>query len=111
MKLVKKYNLKDFKGGWFIGNFDPSIFKTKDFEISVKFHPKGEIWEKHYHKVATEYNCVISGKVEIDGVIYKKDDIFVIDKNYVVDPNFLEDCTIVCVKTPSHKNDKFVIKR
>tara|TARA_Y100001970_G_scaffold276402_1_gene379055 strand:- start:1772 stop:2119 length:348 start_codon:yes stop_codon:yes gene_type:complete len=111
MSEIKKYRLEDFKGGWFIGDFEPSLIKSKDFEVSVKIHPKGEVWEKHYHKVSTEYNCVISGKVKINGEVYKKNDIFVVKKNCVVDPTFIEDCTIVCIKIPSAKNDKFILKK
>ena len=108
---IEKFDINDFKGGWFIGDFEPSLYKNKDFEVSIKIHPKGEIWEKHYHKVATEYNYVISGAVEINGVVYKEKDLFVIYPDFVVDPNFIEDCTIVCIKTPSTIGDKYVVER
>ena len=107
--MIKKYKLSDFIGGWFIGSFEPSLHKTKSVEVSVKKHPKGEIWDAHYHKIATEYNCVIEGSVEIDGKLYKKGEIFVVPPEKVVDPNFLEDCTIVCVKLPGEPNDKYVV--
>lgn len=110
MKIEKRH-LDEFKGGWFIGNFEPSLLKTNDFEVSVKVHPKGEIWPKHYHKIATEYNCVIEGKVEIDNVIYEKNDIFIIPPGYIVDPTFHEDCTIVCVKSPCVIDDKYEVQR
>ena len=109
--MIELYNIDDFVGGWFIGNFEPSLNKTKDFEVSIKTHEKGEIWDKHYHKIATEYNYVIGGQVEINGVVYKKGDIFVVPPMEIVDPNFLETCEIVCVKTPSAPNDKYVVKR
>lgn len=109
--MIYKRHLSEFKGGWFIGDFEPSLLKTKDFEVSVKVHPKGEVWPKHYHKVATEFNCVVAGQVEIDGIVYKKDDIFVIPPMYVVDPTFLYDCTIVCVKTPCVIGDKYEVER
>lgn len=109
--MIEKRKLEEFKGGWFIGNFEPSVLKTNDFEVSIKIHPKGEIWPKHYHKIATEYNCVIEGKVEIDGVVYIKNDIFIIHPGYIVDPTFHEDCTIVCVKTPCVIGDKYEVPR
>ena len=56
-------------------------------------------------------NLLVEGAVEIDGVIYKKGDLFVIHPEFVVDPNFLEDCSIMCVKTPSIVGDKYVVKR
>jgi len=107
--MIKKYKLEDFKGGWFIGSFEPTLCKTKLIEVSVKKHPKGEIWDAHYHKIATEYNCITEGSVEIDDKIYSKGDIFVVPPEKVVDPNFIEDCTIVCIKIPGELNDKYVI--
>lgn len=108
---IERHHIDDFKGGWFVGDFSPSLLKTNQFEVSMKIHPKGEIWPKHYHKLATEYNCVVVGKVEIDGEIYESGDIFVIHPYFVVDPTFLEDCHIVCVKTPSVMNDKYEVSR
>ena len=107
---IKCYELSSFTGGWFIGNFEPSLLKTENFEISIKTHPKGEEWPKHYHKIATEYNYVISGKVEISGKVFKAGQIFVVPTNYIVEPNFLEDCKIVCIKSPGATNDKYTVK-
>ena len=106
--MIEKYELKNFIGGWFIGSFEPSLYKTKQFEISVKFHPEGEIWDAHYHKISTEYNCVIEGSVKIDDEIFSKGDIFVVPPNKVVNPNFLKNCTIVCIKIPGEPNDKYL---
>ena len=30
------------KGGWFVGDFLPTAFKTKNFEVSYKLHKKNE---------------------------------------------------------------------
>ena len=32
---MKKYKLSEFKDGWIVGNFEPSILKTKDFEVAI----------------------------------------------------------------------------
>ena len=29
---ITSHDISDFKGGWFIGDFNPSLLKTKDFE-------------------------------------------------------------------------------
>jgi len=113
MKTLNKihfYNISDFEGGWFIGNFSPSLLKTSDFEVSVKEHPKGQFWPTHYHKLATEYNCVILGKVKIGKKIFQKDDIFVVPPSVLVNPEFLENTVIVCIKTPSCKDDKYIVE-
>ena len=37
---IKKIN--DMWRGWFIGDFEPSVLKTKEFEVGVLTHKKGE---------------------------------------------------------------------
>jgi quercetin dioxygenase-like cupin family protein len=107
---MKIYKIKNFKDGWFIGNFKPTIFKTKDFEICYKKHKKNEKWPIHYHKIATEYNYLISGKMKIQNKTLKKGDIFVLYPSEVANPIFLEDCELIVVKTPSIKGDKYHVK-
>ena len=51
---MKLGNLSEMIGGWFIGDFEPSLIKNKDFEASVKYYKKGDEEFKHMHKVATE---------------------------------------------------------
>jgi hypothetical protein len=37
-------------------------------------------------------------------------DIFVLEPGEIADPVFHKDCTIVCIKTPSLKGDKYIVK-
>lgn len=103
------HKLDNFKGGWFIGNFDPSILKTDQFEVGLKFHQKDEDWPNHYHKIATEYNLLISGKLIVNGVDINAGEIFVVDPLENAKCNFVEDCYILVVKAPCVKNDKFLV--
>jgi quercetin dioxygenase-like cupin family protein len=103
-------NLKDMFRGWFVGNFEPSIYKTDKFEVGILFHPKGEKWPKHFHKEAVEINVLISGKMILNGEKLLPGNIFLIEKNEIAEPEFLEDCTIVCVKSPSVPGDKYEVK-
>ena len=107
---MKIHRLEIMKGGWFVGNFYPSAHKTDDFEVSVKVHPKDEKWDTHYHKVATEINAIITGEMTIQNTRLSAGDIFVLEPGEIADPIFHTDCTIVCVKTPCVKNDKYIIK-
>ena len=56
---MKKFKIDEFHRGWFIGNFDPSVLKTDQFEVGLLTHTKGEHWPKHYHAIGTEYNVLI----------------------------------------------------
>ena len=107
---MKIYKMKDMTGGWFVGDFEPSAIKTKEFEVCYKCHAKGEQWPTHYHKVATEISFVISGKMTIQGQLLQEGDIFVLEPNEVADPVFLEDCCLVVVKTPSVIGDKYEVE-
>jgi len=103
--------IENMKGGWFIGDFDPTIFKTKEFEVSYKVHKKGEFWDIHYHDVCKEINLLIRGKMIMQNVHLKPGDIFVLEPFEIADPNFLEDCEIICVKVPSSNDKISVIKK
>ena len=39
--LMKKFKHDQMKGGWFVGNFEPSGFKTENFEVGYLEHKKG----------------------------------------------------------------------
>jgi hypothetical protein len=39
----------------------------------------------------------------------KKGDIFILEPYEIADPEFLEDCEIVCVKIPGIKGDKVTL--
>jgi|TARA_B110000977_G_scaffold193120_1_gene267630 quercetin dioxygenase-like cupin family protein len=101
--------LKDMHRGWFIGNFDPSVLNTEDFEVGVLTHLKDEKWPAHYHKVGTEYNVLLSGRMRVCDTELFEGDIFTIKPYEVADPTFYEDCTILCVKVPSNTQDKIMV--
>lgn len=105
---MEKHDLKDMLGGWFIGNFSPSVFETEDFEVAVKTYQKGDYEEEHYHMIATEYTLILDGEVIMDGNEYKNGDIIVIKPNESTDFKALSDVKTVVVKIPSAKNDKYL---
>lgn len=104
------YKLDEMKDGWFVGDFLPTTFNTKNFEVCYKKHIKGEFWDKHYHEKITEINLLVKGKMLINDTLLNEGDIFVIEPFYVSKPTFLEDCELVIVKTPSITDDKIIIK-
>jgi len=106
---MKVGKLKDFFRGWVIGNFEPSLLKTPDFEVGILHHPKGEKWPAHYHKIATEYNILIDGHMKLCDIELYPGDTFILDPLEVADPIFYEDCTIVCIKVPSNTVDKYIL--
>lgn len=106
---MKTENIKNFTKGWFIGNFEPTMLKTSEFEVSLQTHFKGDVPEKHYQKICTEYNLVINGSLIANGVKLRSGDIFVFEPGEVTVVEFLEDSNIVCIKAPSLGIDDKVI--
>lgn len=102
-------NLNFFHKGWFIGDFDPSLSKTKDFEVGVKFYKSGDSEQSHYHKVSTEYTIVTDGVIKMNDRVFVKNDIITIYPNEVVKFDCIEDATTVVIKTPHTPNDKYLI--
>jgi quercetin dioxygenase-like cupin family protein len=104
---MKIFKLGDMHRGWFIGDFQPSVFRTKDFEVGVLTHKKGEYWAEHYHKIATEINVLLEGSMSVNGIHISVGDVFVFEPNESSAPMFHEDCKVLCVKTPSVIGDKY----
>jgi len=106
---IKIYKLEDMFRGWFIGNFEPSIFKYSGVEIGYLHHKKNEKWQTHFHNNLIEVNLLVQGKMILNDIEINKNEIFVIDKKILACPIFLEDCYIMCIKIPSMVGDKIII--
>lgn len=107
---MKTAHIGDMKGGWFVGDFEPSVFKTNTFEVGMNVHLKGSKWDMHYHKQAKEINLLLEGRMKIQDKIIEAGTIFVLEPYEIADPEFLEDCRVVVIKTPSIPGDKFVVE-
>lgn len=108
-RIMEIFDFGQMKGGWFVGDFNPTAYPAS-FEVCYKQHKAGEKWDTHYHKRATEINLLVSGKMSINGTIINAGQIFVIYPYYVSAPIFLEDCTLVIVKTVSDETDKYIVE-
>jgi quercetin dioxygenase-like cupin family protein len=100
-------HLDDMTKGWFVGNFEPSLYKTNDCEVAVKSYKKGDREEKHYHKIATEITVIVKGKVKMFDTIYSEGDIIVVEPGDATAFEALEDAMNVVVKLPGANNDKY----
>ena len=93
--------------GWFIGDFEPSLYKTNDVEVGVKFYHEGDYQPSHFHKIATEFTVILDGKVEMNGIVYESGSILKILPNESTDFKALTNVKTVVVKIPGATNDKF----
>jgi len=106
---MKKYNIKDYTRSWIVGDFDPAVLHTKNFEFMVRDYVKGEKEAKHVHKVADEITVITSGVFKMNGEIVKKGDVIHLEPGVPTDFECLEDGGTAVVKTPSVKGDKYLV--
>lgn len=106
---MKVNKLQDMTKGWFVGNFEPTLFNTDQFEVAVKKYKAGDKEQKHYHKVATEITVVVSGMVLMNGATYNSGDIITIEPGEATDFEALSDSITTVVKLPCVKDDKYIV--
>lgn len=105
---MKTAKLDDMTKGWFIGNFEPSLLKINDVEVAIKSYQKGDYEDAHYHKIATEFTVVVSGKVKMFDTVFEAGDIIVVEPMEATDFTALEDTVCTVVKYPGASNDKYM---
>lgn len=107
-KEIQVAKLKDMTKGWFIGNFEPSLFSTEVFEVGVKHYKAGDSEPAHFHKGAREFTVIVSGEVEMNDTKYVAGDIIIIQPNTPANFKALTDVVTTVVKVPGVINDKFL---
>lgn len=102
--------IENYIKGWLVGDFEPSLIKSKEIEVGIKFYKKGDIESNHYHKIATEYSVVVSGVVKMLGVVHTQGEIVIIGPNVCNQFECIEDACLVVFKTPSVTDDKYIVE-
>lgn len=104
---MKTAKLSNMIKGWFVGNFDPSLYKTDDVEVAIKLYKSGDYEEMHHHKIATEITVIVSGRVKMNKNEFASGDIIVVKPNEATDFLVIEDTATAVVKIPGAKDDKY----
>ena len=106
---MKRFKLSDSGArGWFIGDFDSAVHRTKDFEICYQHNPRGKT-DIHIHKEITEITLVISGRQLCNGELFTAGEICILEPGDISQIEYLEDTEVVTIKTPSIPSDKFML--
>lgn len=107
---MKTARLDDMIKGWFVGNFEPTLYKTDDAEVAVKSYKSGDNEKAHFHKIATEITVIVSGTVRMNGIEYKDGDIIIMEPGDITDFEALTDAVNVVVKLPGANHDKYIVE-
>lgn len=98
--------LEHFSGGWFVGNFAPTLINSDSVEVCVKRYPAGTTEPVHFQRTAIEVTLIISGRCKIGGREFGEDDFCIIPPLEAAGFEALTDVVLVAVKSPSLPTDK-----
>ena len=107
---MKVSHINEMKGGWFVGNFEPTLYKTNDTEVAVKEYKAGDYGARHYHKIATELTVIVRGTVKMNDIEYNEGSIIIMEPGEKTDFLAVTDTRTVVVKLPGANNDKYIDK-
>ena len=107
---MKVHHLDDMTRGWFVGDFEPTLYRTDAVEVAVKHYIAGDGEERHVHRVATELTAVVSGTVRMDGRELGPGDIVTLEPGEPADFLAVTDAVVVAVKLPAVPGDKYVVE-
>ncbi len=105
---MKVSRLEEMTRGWFVGDFTPTLFKTRDVEVAMMRYKAGDAEKKHFHKIATELTVIAQGEVEMNGKRYVTGDIVVMEPGEATDFRAVTDAMTTVVKIPGVVNDKYL---
>lgn len=101
-------NLDGFIRGWFVGGFEPTLYKTTDVEVAVQHFKAGEKEASHCHKIATEITVIVSGRALMNGHEITSGQVVKISPGEYTDFEAVEDTVTTVVKLPGALNDKYI---
>lgn len=105
---MKKINLSSFFRGWLVGNFEPSLFKSKDIEVAIQDYMAGHTEPKHFHKVATEITVMVVGEAMFNDEKLHEGEGMIIMPGESNIFHALTDCKALVIKFPSLPEDKYL---
>jgi hypothetical protein len=103
---MKRARLSDMVGGWFVGDFEPTMLRSSACEVAVKHYAQGAKEARHVHRVASELTLIAKGRARMNDQLLDSGDMIVLEPGEASDFEALEDVTTVVVKLPSVPGDK-----
>jgi len=107
---MKLFRLDTMKGGWFVGNFEPTCLRTDAMEVACKMYKADARETPHVHRVATEITLIAVGRVIMNGQVFTAGDIILLEPGEAATFQVLEDAITMVVKAPSVMGDKYPVR-
>ena len=99
------FDIRKMELGYFIGDFNPTVYRTNNVELSIKTLTAGTLDSCYYRKKDTQIVCVLSGTIECFERILGKGDIVSFRPGDMISLFALEDAEILITRLPGTKND------
>lgn len=106
---MRKFRLKDCVEGWIIGDFFPSVVKTKDFEIAIKEFGADDAIPTHIHDQVSELTVVLDGQCVMNKEILNPGDGVMLNPGEISCFKTPIGCRVLVVKFPSIPHDKRLV--
>ena len=94
--------------GWYIGDFDSAVYRTKDFEVNYQEN-EARVAPTHKHEKVTEIFLIIKGQMKINDELFGPGEICILEPGDINKIEYLEYTTTVTVKTPAIPTDKIIL--
>lgn len=102
---MEKINMKKMKRGYFIGDFEPSAFRTNQVEICYKGASKYTLDAGYYRKIDVQFIFLNRGTAEINGKKFKKFDLIKFEPGEVINIFALTNIEMTIIRFPGTKGD------
>lgn len=99
--------LTDYKRGWVVGDFKPSVWRTDKCEVGLRWNEKGYKVDRHYHTLGTEYVVFAGGKHRINDQVFGDGDMTIIRPYMSSEYECLEPGYCLTVRDISISGDKY----
>jgi quercetin dioxygenase-like cupin family protein len=96
--------IENFSEGWIIGDFSPSILRTRNFEVGLLLCKKGKEWPSRFHTESSKYILLIEGLMVINDQLIHPGDLFVLSPHEPTRPEFLENSRILVVSVSTNNS-------
>lgn len=107
---IQVHRVEQFSGGWFVGDFEPSIFWSKDMEVGFKHFEAGDVEPEHFQRKSTELTFVVRGECRIGDQSLIAGDIAEIPPLVSASFEAMSPVDLIVVKIPSAPQDKVLGK-
>jgi len=100
------HKLTEFTRGWIVGRFTPALLQRDDIEVGIKKYAANDSEPEHFHMLSDEYTIIITGEVQMNGVVFSEGEIVCIPAGVSCTFMALKDSTTLVLRSGSSPEDK-----